>query len=159
MVKTHLESNIQIKDLGGDGRELPLCVNWYFWHNSCAKMRLFSSVSASSQQKGFSQLPGAGSGNPPLPESFCCGAGARLSLLHPEPVSGCGLLAPQFSSLQEPGREPSVSQCHHLDAVPGVHLRDGGGGYSCTSLNSRVICGCNRVSAVPTFPPLSVPPS
>lgn len=39
-------------------------------------------------------------------------------------------LLPSFSSLQEPGPEPSVSQCHHPNALPGVPLRAGEGRYS-----------------------------
>lgn len=135
-----------------------LCKLVFLRHNSCAKTRLFSSVWVSSQQEGFRQLPG--NGNPPLPESFCLGAGARLSLPHPEPVSACHLPGPfilfSAGALSVPMSPP---QC-----TSGVHPRAGEGGNSRRAEYKFELEGHSwvisiRVSAVPTSPLLSVHPS
>lgn len=69
---------------------------------------------------------------------------------------------PSFSSLQEPGQSPQcpnvTTPMHFQECSQGLEKEDILAELN-TSLNFRDICGCIRVSAVPTSPPEALCPS
>ncbi|RLV91165.1 hypothetical protein DV515_00014188 [Chloebia gouldiae] len=85
----------------------------YLLHRVCEKENYRNNIIVTVEE--WEALPVNGTGQD-------CGmghtSGTRQSALH----------------IGQKGHEPSVSQCHHPNASPGVHLRSAEGGYSLTGL-------------------------